>query len=353
MKKSMFFVAGAALALAACSKDEPVSTNNGNAIDFRAAMQTRAAETTTANITKFFVTAFDKNDANYFTDAEFVKDGSFFTSTPSYYWPSDGSELSFFAYSPSKDELGGTLTLIDGSKTLIGFSPAAAIADQKDFITATATGSKSDESTGVALTFEHRLSQIEIKAKNANEGYVFKVQGVRIGKPIAKGSIDFATGIWKLEGKGNEANYEVTYTGQEKTLDATAVSIMAKEGDNAMLLPQQLTAWDYEDKTNKLDGAYLAVKVQITTKDGARVFPAASVGEYDWVAVAIGTKWEAGKKYIYTLDFTNGAGKVDPEKPEPTDPTDPDNPGGDIFGGAIKFTVDVSAWVNATEDIEM
>lgn len=54
------------------------------------------------------------------------------------------------------------------------------------------------------------------------------------------------------------------------------------------------------------------------------------------VAVAIGTKWDAGKKYIYTLDFTNGAGKVDPEKPEPTDPTDPDNPGGDIFGGAIK-----------------
>ena len=71
------------------------------------------------------------------------------------------------------------------------------------------------------------------------------------------------------------------------------------------------------------------------------------------MAVAIDTKWDAGKKYVYTLDFTNGAGKVDPEKPEPTDPTDPDNPGEDIFGGAIKFTVSVSAWVNAAEDIEM
>lgn len=73
----MFLIAGAALALASCSKDEPVSTNNGNAIDFRAAMQTRATATTTANIAKFFVTAFDKNGANYFSDAEFTKDGSF------------------------------------------------------------------------------------------------------------------------------------------------------------------------------------------------------------------------------------------------------------------------------------
>lgn len=349
----MFFVAGAALALAACSKDEPVSTNNGNAIDFRAAMQTRAAETTTANIAKFFVTAFDKNDANYFSDAEFVKEDAYFISTPSYYWPSDGSELSFFAYSPSKGELGGTLTLSKGSKTLADFAPATAIADQKDFITGTATGSKSDESTGVALTFEHRLSQIELKAKNANEGYVFKVQGVRIGKPVSKGTFDFGTSAWTLG--TDKVNYAVTYEGSEKTLTATAVSIMAEDGDNAMLLPQQLTAWDSEnDKTNDAEGAYLAVKVQITTKDGYRVFPAEADGEYDWVAVAIGTKWDAGKKYIYTLDFTNGAGKVDPEKPvDPTDPDNPDNPGGDIFGKAIKFTVSVSDWVDAKEDIEM
>lgn len=54
----------AALAMASCSKDESTGINNGNAIDFRAAMQTRASETTTANITNFFVTALDKNNAN-------------------------------------------------------------------------------------------------------------------------------------------------------------------------------------------------------------------------------------------------------------------------------------------------
>ena len=64
------------------------------------------------------------------------------------------------------------------------------------------------------------------------------------------------------------------------------------------------------------------MKVNITTKDGGQIYPA-KVGEYDWTAVAIGTNWEAGKKYVYTLNFTDGAGKVDPEKPDPTDPTDP------------------------------
>ena len=46
MKKQLFLVVVAALAMASCSKDESTGINNGNAIDFRAAMQTRASETT-------------------------------------------------------------------------------------------------------------------------------------------------------------------------------------------------------------------------------------------------------------------------------------------------------------------
>ena len=343
----------AALAMASCSKDESTpGINNGNAIDFRVAMQTRASETTTANITNFFVTALDKNNANYFTDAEFTKDGAFFTSDPDYFWPSDGSNLSFFAYSPSAADLGATVTINSTTKTLADFQPAATIADQKDFITATATGSKTDEAAGVALTFGHRLSQIEIKAKNTNDGYVYKVQGVRIGQPVSKATFDFGTASWQLGAL--KTNYEATYAGNEKTLDGTAVSIMAEADDNAMLIPQQLTAWTPDtDKSNTNKGAYLAVKINITTKDGARVYPVASVGEYDWAAIAVNTNWQAGQKYTYTLDFSNGAGKVDPEKPTPTDPTDPFKPGEDILGSPIKFTVEVTPWADVAQDVNM
>ena len=244
------------------------------------------------------------------------------------------------------------MTITNATKTLADFSPKTTIADQKDFVSCQATGKKSvNESAGVALTFKHQLSQIEIKAKNDQDAYVYKVVAVRIGQPVSKGTFHFDSENWQLE--TDKVNYTVPDFG-EITLNGTPESLMGTEG-SAMLIPQQLTAWNAAgDKPNANKGAYLAVKLQITTKAGARVYPAEVVGDYDWAAVPVNTNWEAGKKYVYTLDFTNGAGKVDPEKPNPSDPTDPFHPGDDILGdSAIKFTVTVTEWVEETEDIEM
>lgn len=352
MKKQFMFMAMTAMLIASCSSDDVVSTNTGRAIDFRTSVGTRGTETTTDNITKFWVTAIDEAGANYFSKQEFTKDGGFFTSSPVYYWPA--GTLNFFAYSPSETDLGATVTIDKDTKNLADFSPATEIANQKDFVTATASGTRAaNETNGVELTFAHQLSQIEIKAKNSNTGYVYKVVGVRIGKPVSKGTFTFGANTWALT-TTEKSNYAVEYATDEKTLTADAATIMG-DGGNAMLLPQQLTAWASEtDKTNTNNGAYIALKIQITTKDGARVYPAK--GDYDWAAVAIGTNWEAGKKYVYTLDFSAGAGKVDPEKPTPTpdpDKPDPFNPGDDILGKPIKFTVEVTDWAPADQPVEM
>ncbi|WP_302277644.1 fimbrillin family protein [Alistipes ihumii] len=347
MKRFLFFLAAAAMT--ACSQDETTDVvGNGHPIDFRTAMGTRAAETTTGTLQKITVMAIDAEHENYFTDVEFSKKGNYFTSETPYYWPVDGSQLSFFAYAPTATELGsGSVEITNASKKLTNYAPATDVSEQQDFITATATGSKTDEAKGVALTFKHRLSQIEIKAKNTEDTYVYKVQGVRIAQPVSKATFDFGTGAWELG--SDKATYEVTYKGSEKTLGSSAVSIMKTDGDNAMLIPQQLVAWDSgTDKSNAKKGAYLSVLINITKADGEDPVYPAEAGQYGWAAVAIDTNWEAGKKYVYTLDFSNGAGKVDPE--------DPDHPGEDILGSPIKFSVEVDTWKPADDpsgDIEM
>ena len=51
---------------------------------------------------------------------------------------------------------------------------------------------------------------------------------------------------------------------------------------------------------------------------------------YSWVAVPVVTNWEAGIKYVYTLDFTGGAGVIDPDE---------DGAGESVLGESFKFQV--------------
>ena len=99
------------MALASCAKDSVKEVNNGHAIDFRVATLTRATETTTANLSTFYVTAIDAKGSNYFTNAAFTKIEEYFSSSPAYYWPGDGSDLDFYAYAPAAETLGATVTI--------------------------------------------------------------------------------------------------------------------------------------------------------------------------------------------------------------------------------------------------
>lgn len=344
MNKTTLMMAFAAMALASCSQDEPLSINEGRAIDFRPAIGGRATETTNANLSSITATAL-LGDANFFTNQTFTKNGEFFTSSHDYYWPGDDSEIQFYAYSPATP--GGTIEIDKDVKTMTDFSPAAQISDQVDFITASASGKKStNEAEGVELTFSHRLSQIEVQGKTDNDNYSFKVTGVRIGKPISKATFDFATEAWSPS--TDRAIYEVTYDNpitlgsQPQTLMAT----VSGASDNAMLIPQQLTPWDpVNDASNQSEGTYLSVKLQIVLKESnVQVYPFPSDANCVWASVPIDKNWEAGNRYVYILDFTHGAGYVDPNDPQPGKP---------VLGGPIKFDVDVTPWVDQTIDEDM
>ena len=331
MNKTYMIIMGAALlALAACSRDEVKETAKEQAIDFRIAVDTRAEATTTDNIGSFYVTAIDGTGDLYFKDVMYsdTDNDDLFTTAYPFFWPADGN-LDFFAYSPGASELGGSIAINKESKNLTSFTTASKIEDQVDFITAQASGNKADNAaTGVALEFEHRLSQIEIRGRNTNTGYVYKIAGVKIGKVASQGDFDFATGEW--DNITTPVNYTTEYD-TAVTLDGTAQSIMGDEG-NAMLIPQELTGWDNDgDRENQNGGSFISVKVNVKTVSGMTVFPKNASTEYGWAAVSLSNTWEAGKHYIYTLDFTTGIGQADPEEG-----------GEDILSGAIIFSLQTS-----------
>lgn len=345
MKKSLFVVAIAAIALASCSQDDDLDVSSKRtAIQFRPGIgvESRASEITNANLADINVTAF-MGDQKFFPEMTFSKeDGSaYFVSSPEYYWPADDSELTFYAYAPTAP--GGTVSIESDAKTMTDFTVAPEIVDQVDFVTAVGTGKRSvNESAGMPLTFNHQLAQIEVRAKTANDVYTFAISGVRIGQTVDNGSFDFATSDWTLG--TDKAIYSDTYD-TPITLTATPASVMG-QGGNAIVLPQQLTAWNPDtDAANSAKGAYLAVKLNVSTKaTGVVVYPYPTNPDCDWAAIPIDTNLQAGKKYIYTLDFTHGAGYVDPNDPIPGNP---------VLGGTIKFTVDVVDWVDTPVDVDM
>lgn len=356
MKKTPLFAAAiASLALASCSDQDNLSVAptslDPDAIAFRPAVGSRAIETTNANIADIYVTSFINRTKPYFQNVKFSKGpDSFFTSADNYVWLSPTDTLQFISISPapeSFEETGGEFEFGDGTMALNNFSIPEQIADQFDFISANATGVKRENSkTGVELTFDHRLAQVEIRAKSASKTYNYEVTGARIGRVEYMGSFNFITNEWTPDDWHDTQIYDTSFAPFELT--DSAKSLMGDAG-NAMLMPQQLTPWDPSgDPDNVARESYISVQVKITRKDtGVQVYPFTSSYQgpdnraYAWASIPLGSNWEAGKKYIYTLDFTDGAGNVDPDDPTPGEP----------ILGPIKFKVNVNNWVESDNSV--
>lgn len=381
MKKHLFYAGLAALALASCSQDETTSVDQSGAIGFRTVLDkaTRAV-TTKANMGSFNVTAFkaDNTAANYFTNLEVksTDNGNTWNTTKTYYWPA--YDLKFTAYAPI--DLANKVSIDKDGQKITDFQPESSIKQQKDVVVAFNQGGKTDHAAGVPMYFKHILSQVQVKAKCVNENLEIKVVGVKLGNVLSKGTFNFpqakteaGTDLFSNWNANTLAQFGVSDASKAVTLGTEAKSIMfddtSDKTNNFLMIPQQLEAYA---KGTKEDGAYIAVLCQISSKDGSnltRLYPAEGENAYAYSAVAINTKWEPGKKYIYTLTYGagdgNGGGGIvppnqdnpDPDNPvNPTVPQDPTphNPGDPILDAPIKFTVEeVEVWSNQEEALSM
>ena len=362
MKKNLLILAVAALAFASCSNDETVAVNNsgGNEISFRPLVTgvTRATDinATTLETTGFYVSARKHSgDAEYFTDAAYTvyttpSSVKTWTCANKYYWPSDDSELDFYAYAPQATGDGHNAQITaHASYKSFEVTPATTANTQVDLIFANVNQKKkSTDNAGVVLNFRHAESKVAIQLKNTNPSLTFTVGNVVIGNVKNKGQFTF-TGEseskvkyadWTWDGASN-----TSYSQTVATASAYSTSTPTQAGEDMILVPQTLTnATAYHDGSDAavFDGSYITVQLKIQNTVGSAYI----VGGADAWQVALwplpATEWDPGKKYTYTVDLAGG-GYFPTNKNSTTSDLDP------ILDGAeIKFvTVTVDDWTAA------
>lgn len=366
MNKAIYFVAAASLALASCSNDETLDMGNQKGISFRtvAGLNSRVAEVTQSNLKGMSVTAFENGaDVAYFTGVNYTREGqtNTFVSNPEYNWLR-GKTLNFLALATSADTWTAAkdVTFDKAANTyktvLTDYTPDKDISKHQDLMIGTASGTENNDANGLDLTLKHILSQLEVRAKNTNAAYVYSIKGVRIVAVKGTGTYTSTETTPWVPKENSRVEYEVVYD-NAKELTAE-VSVMKTEGDNAMLIPQSVTGWIGSGSTaNDFDsytgGTYISLLLNVkSASTGKYIYPAGSTETaktYGWAAVSTGsTVWNSGKKYIYTLDLSNGCGSVDPVDPGTSvDPGTKDPEKGDkIFGDPIKFDVTVAGWAD-------
>jgi len=312
-----------------------------------------------------------------------------------YYWDDNSTKATFSAYAP---------TGIDFAQPVVVSNQKA---EQKDYLVAYNEGYKSDFRSGVPLNFQHVTSQINVQATNKDFAKVnvavkaIRFVNIRNTAALSLPTVSTVNGVfswadykpWSINNSNTE-EYKAETSTTPITLDANAKSL--NFGDPQFLLPQQLTAatapeLDGENDWNEsLTGHAIAFLIKVTnvnaTVSGTTpeaevdaiaaattenpytayyVYPTAASLKaatnsdgYAWAYVPVDTKWEPGKKYIYTLNFAADAyGKVDPNQGEggtqnPNDGEDDnDQPGDDIKDVEVPltFTVTVEDWIDVNE----
>lgn len=365
MKRILLLVGIVAATFSSCSRDVVQDINRGNAIEFRTSTSTRATEINSLNdLSGIVATAYNESGSVYFSGVTFAKStSSTYTSSESYYWPNDDSNLYFYSYGP---EINNPAEFSSANKTL-SYEPAAAVSNQIDLLAAVGSGKNGDES--VQLDFKHILSQINISAKiDSSSPYTYKVKGVRIGNAVSSGTYTYQN---VAEGEtptndswagGNDlTNYTIKYE-NAITLNASSQSLMG-EGDEgcAMVIPQSGNAW--QPTVSDDTGRYIAVLVNIKSGN-TPVLPTAlsESGEdlYAWVAIPIDTNWDMNTCYNYTIDFTKGAGYVAPPDEDDEEDDDIVKPGADVDnignsgeevlkGSDVFFTTTMGHWTTPEE----
>ena len=350
MNKAIYIYAAAALTLASCSSDEVIrQAERADTISFRGVvgLNTRAVNMTQDKLENegMYVTTFTPDGERLYGETQYTLTGGAWVSNPPQKWGGN-SQLSFFLTSPKLSEWATDFELTADNKAQeLLITIGEDIPTQKDYVVAYLPNANKDEFNKPSEAhLKHLLSSIEIKAKNTNDAFRYEVKGIRLNGVNRKAFVNFLTESASYSAIDTRT-YELTYS-TAVTLNGESQSLMGS-AQNAILAPQPeegtlAQRWDGSAPALSTQ-SYISVLVNITSKYGAQVYPAG--GGFGWVAIGVPYEWESGKKYVYTLDFSDGAGRVDPNPGDAVHPGVGDPAlGKPILGKRVKFGIAVSPW---------
>lgn len=379
MKKNLYILAVACLALASCSNDETVATRHDpNEISFRPLIDgttrstagpmaggTNFAEGDVINVYANLYDASASSNSKYF-QADFTKQSTGgFTSVTKYYWPTFDTDdkLTFTAI------YGATQT--DGTPgNIVNYSPATAAASQMDVMVAKKETTAKEPA--VVLNFRHALSQIEVKVKNSDATLDFDITGVRIGYVSTTGNFTYsgdATTTQEESGHttaaqtlvpasdwtpvavtdANTNKYDQASTG---TITSTKAATALTSFNSWLLIPQtQTAATAYTAATQgtaasnpTLNGSYIALELEIYNYTGS--IRSSKLVAKQWCYWPCAFTWTPGFKYTYTVDLAGGGYQPINTKSAATTLDK-------VLGDVIVFSPDCSVDYWVTNDVTM
>ena len=322
MKTYQLILATALVALSACNKEEVVTSDvnlESNEIGF-VAVNRKATKANDAIITGTtyehdntfqvwgwqseggaFAEFADAAASNFMSNLTISWTGGRDSRTEAwrnadnyYYWPFTG-KISFLAVHPSTvapTTTGWDATNLKPQATIADYTITPATNETTDLMFATNEGSR--RADALPLVFKHALSQIEVQVKTDDDysaDVAFDVESVVFHNIDLSGDVAYANdAIAWTDNAAQSETWEYYTTVLEDITDSYQVYGAAKVN-----IPQAASIADDPATTNVIEGTYITVGYSMEQTGSAKITGTVNISKPQL--------WEAGKRYVYTLNF--------------------------------------------------
>lgn len=246
-------------------------------------------------------------------------------NTVVYYWPRPEYKVNYYAVYPNENYFNTTNKTLDYT--------VAANNTGTDLMYATVQGQRDgterpNQRKAVELTFHHALTQIsfygQLHSDLVSLGWQVDVNSITLCNVMSQGSLALrtdGTSDQQCENPSSPVNYSLAMNADRQTISAATIPQDGEGNDIpltsptniAMLLPQQLTAWNNASAsetsgttTPTTDGCYLAVSLMVKDSENSPVFGSDPITVFSPFDCGVADGWKSGLRYKYTLTIKGG-----------------------------------------------